>query len=71
MKSEAARDSAATLLQLTVHRSKFSTADITELAQGVFALGSPGLNFFGSKVGLRIRANNVLNSPFSTREHIG
>jgi hypothetical protein len=51
MKSEAARDSAATLLQLTVHRFKFSTAYITELAQGVLlTLGSPGLNFFGSKV---------------------
>jgi hypothetical protein len=59
-------------MQLTVHRFKFSTAYITELAQGVLlALGSPGLNFFGSKVGLRIRVNNVLNNPFSTREHIG
>jgi hypothetical protein len=69
--TESACDSAETLLQLTVHRFKFSTADITELAQGILGLGCPGLNFFGSKVGLRIPANNVLNNPFSTREHIG
>ena len=58
------------LPQLTVHRFKFSTADIAELAQRVLTLGCPGLNFFGSKVGLRIRVNNVLNNPFSTREYI-
>jgi hypothetical protein len=39
--------------------------------KGVLALGCPGLNLFGSKVGLRIGVKNVLNNPFSTREHIG
>ena len=57
------------LPQLTVHRFKFSTADIAELAQGVLALGCPGLNFFGCNVGLRIHANDVLNNPFSAREY--
>ena len=59
-----------TLSPLTVHRFKFSTADIAELA-GVLALGCDRLNFLGSRVGLRIRINNVLDYPFSARKHIG
>jgi hypothetical protein len=69
--SEPARDSAEMLSQLSVHRFKFSTADTAELAQEVLALGCPGLNFFGSKAGLRIGVNNALNNPFSSRKHIG
>lgn len=31
--------------------------------------GCPGLHLPGRSVGLRIRMNNVLNDPFSTREY--
>jgi hypothetical protein len=44
-----ARDSAlGTLSELVLHRFKFSTADVAELAQSVLALGHPGLNFLCS-----------------------
>ena len=47
-----------------------NTADVAEFAQGVLALGRPGLNLLGRKVGRGIRTDNVLNYPLSAPEQI-
>jgi len=71
MKTEAGSRSARDVIAVDCASLQVNTANIAELAQGVLALGCPGLNSFGNNVGLRLRVNNVLNNPFSTRKHIG
>ena len=56
--------------QMHLHRFKCRTADVAELAQGILVLARTRLNLFASKVGLRIRTNDVLNHLLSGRQHV-
>jgi hypothetical protein len=48
-----------TLPQFILHCFKFGTADIAEFAQWILALACARPNLLGSKVGFRIRADDV------------
>jgi hypothetical protein len=59
MKTEVGSRSARDVIAVDCASLQVSAVDITELEQGVLALGCPGLNFLGSKVGLRSKRSVI------------